>query len=102
MADVAAVLKTVLTGEKEPYVEQPIAVRSCIVNPNVLPQEVEGNILPLLYTARQTAAALVVSQRTLWTLTQKRGLPCVRVGRLVRYAPDDLKAWIESQKGNRH
>jgi excisionase family DNA binding protein len=52
----------------------------------------------LLLTARQAAAALSVSERTLWTLTQRGDLPAVRIGRSVRYDPGDLRAWIERQK----
>jgi excisionase family DNA binding protein len=53
---------------------------------------------PLLLTARQAAQALSISERTLWTLANRHGLPCVRFGQSVRYAPADLRAWIEKQK----
>ena len=41
-----------------------------------------------LMTADQTAKALGVSPRTVWTLTQEGALACVRIGRRVLYDPD--------------
>jgi excisionase family DNA binding protein len=53
----------------------------------------------LLLTAREAAAALAVSPRTLWGLTYPRGpLPAVRLGRSVRYPADALRAWIAAQQ----
>jgi len=52
----------------------------------------------LLITSREAAATMSISERTLWTLTNERGLPCVRIGRSVRYDPRDLQAWIERHK----
>ena len=53
----------------------------------------------LLLTPREAAQALSVSSRTLWSITRPRGdLPCVRVGRCVRYDPSDLRTWIEKRK----
>ncbi|NQU26015.1 MAG: helix-turn-helix domain-containing protein [Candidatus Nealsonbacteria bacterium] len=53
-----------------------------------------------LLTAKQAAEILAVSPRTLWSITQPRGeLPCVRIGRAVRYDPADLRDWIEKKKG---
>jgi excisionase family DNA binding protein len=48
----------------------------------------------LLLTPREAAAALAISERTLWTLTDTGAVPCVRVGRAVRYAPADLENYI--------
>jgi excisionase family DNA binding protein len=56
----------------------------------------ESNVF--LLTALEAAKALAVSPRTLWSLTNGGAIPCVRIGRAVRYAPGDLKAWVESQK----
>ncbi len=56
----------------------------------------------LLWTAKQAAEALSISQRKLWELTNCREIPCVRIGKCVRYSPDDLRAWIDSRKGKRH
>jgi excisionase family DNA binding protein len=52
----------------------------------------------LLLTAAETAEALALSRRTLWTLTDRKEIPCVRIGRAVRYDPADLRAWIASRK----
>lgn len=51
----------------------------------------------LLIDPRAAAALLAISARTLWALTAPRGpIPAVRVGRLVRYRPDDLAAWVQA------
>ena len=53
----------------------------------------------LLLPPREAAAALSISERTLWAVTAPRGpLPAVRIGRSVRYCVDDLRRWIEGQK----
>lgn len=51
-----------------------------------------------LLTARQAAAMLAISTRKLWELANRGEIPCIRIGRAVRYAPDDLKAYIASQR----
>ena len=48
-----------------------------------------------LLTVDQTAKALCISARTVWTLTQEGALACVRIGRRVLYAPDDIRAFID-------
>ncbi len=60
----------------------------------------QGTGAPLLVDAREAARMLAVSPRKLWAMTfeESPGLPYVRCGRLVRYAPDDLRRWIESQR----
>jgi len=52
----------------------------------------------LLLSARDTAAALGVCERTLWERTRTGEIPCVRIGRRVLYEPRDLEAWIAQQK----
>ena len=56
------------------------------------------SLQPMLLTARQAAAALSISERTLWGLTVRGELPVVRIGRAVRYDPRDLQAWIDRSK----
>lgn len=51
----------------------------------------------LLLKPREAASALRIGERLLWELTNRGEVPCVRIGRLVRYAPDALKAWIASK-----
>jgi excisionase family DNA binding protein len=51
-----------------------------------------------LLRPREAAEMLAVSERTLWDLSNGGGLPCVRIGRAVRYDPADLAGWIARQK----
>lgn len=55
---------------------------------------------PMLLSPRETAGPkLGISERALWALTYPRGpIPCVRVGRLVKYDPRDLIAFVDAQK----
>ncbi len=53
----------------------------------------------LLLTARQAARELAISERTLWGLTARGEIPCVRIGRAVRYSRSDLVAWIAAKSG---
>jgi excisionase family DNA binding protein len=59
----------------------------------------EHTSVKLLLTPREAAAALAISERTLWDLTD-RGIICaVKIGRAVRYDPADLASFIARQKG---
>lgn len=51
-----------------------------------------------LYTAEETGKLLGVSTRTLYTLSARGELPCIKVGRSVRYHPDDIDAYIKKQR----
>jgi excisionase family DNA binding protein len=51
----------------------------------------------LLVDAREAARLLAISERKLWSLTNCGEIPCVRVGRAVRYPVDDLQRWIANQ-----
>ena len=52
-----------------------------------------------LYTAREAAEYLAISERSLWAITAPRGqLRAVRIGRLIRYDPLDVAAFVESSK----
>ncbi len=48
-----------------------------------------------LMTTGETATALGVSSRTVWTLTQEGALACVRIGRRVLYDPADVRAFVD-------
>jgi excisionase family DNA binding protein len=50
---------------------------------------------PKLITIREQAALLSVSTRHLITLTQRRLVPCIRLGRSVRYNPEQVAQAIE-------
>ena len=52
----------------------------------------------LLLTPAEAAETLSISQRTLWTMTKKGQVACVRLGRAVRYCPRDLEELIKSQR----
>jgi hypothetical protein len=53
----------------------------------------------LLLPLKNAAAALSVSQRTLWAMTSPRGpIPAIRLGRAVRYDVRDLTAYIDAAK----
>ena len=53
---------------------------------------------PGLLTARQLAAQWHGSEKTLrrWTVSER--LPCIRVGRLVRFDPGDVSRWLSARK----
>jgi hypothetical protein len=61
-----------------------------------------SNQLPsnrLLLSIREAADQFDVCERTIWALTQPRGpIPCVKLGRLVKYDPRDLVAYIDAAK----
>jgi len=52
----------------------------------------------LLLTAAETCRALAIGRNKLWSMTAGGELPCVRIGRAVRYDPRDLAGWIERMK----
>jgi excisionase family DNA binding protein len=53
----------------------------------------------LLLSIRETAQRLGISTKTLWSLTAPHGpIPAVRIGRAVRYSPDDLREWIKQSR----
>lgn len=49
---------------------------------------------PVLIRPREAADRLGIGARTLWSLTRRDAIPCVRIGRSVRYALADLEAWV--------
>jgi len=51
-----------------------------------------------LMTAREAADALALSVRTLRTLCQRGELTPVRIGRSVRFDPNDLRRLIDERK----
>lgn len=60
-----------------------------------------GPVVPkLLLNCDEAAAALSISRRLLWSLTAGGEIPVVRIGRTVRYDPDDLRDWIDAQKSS--
>lgn len=55
-----------------------------------------SNSTPLLVDAKHVAADLCLSPRTVWSLTNCGALPSHRIGRAVRYCPDELRAWVQA------
>ena len=51
-----------------------------------------------LLTARQLAALWHVSEKTLRRWMASGRLPCIRVGRLVRFDPGDVSRWLSARK----
>ena len=50
-----------------------------------------------LWTVRRTADVLGISERALWNLTYPRGrLSVVRLGRSVRYRPEDVSEFVSA------
>ena len=54
---------------------------------------------PLLLTPRETARAMSMSERTLYSLTEPRGdIPVIRAGgNIVRYSVSDLREWARKK-----
>jgi excisionase family DNA binding protein len=50
----------------------------------------------MLLTPKVAAKSLMISERKLWELTNRGEIPCMRIGRSVRYRPADLQAWIDN------
>ena len=46
----------------------------------------------------EIAELLRVSERTVRTWVQAEGLPCVRVGRAVRFRPEAVSAWLAERE----
>jgi excisionase family DNA binding protein len=55
----------------------------------------------LLLTTSQAAKALSMSPRKLWELTNRGEIPCVRIGKMLRYSPDLLRQWIVGQQSKK-
>lgn len=54
-----------------------------------------------LLRAREAAKRMAISERHLFKLTTEGVLPCVRVGRLVRYSVEGIEQWIrDSEKAD--
>ena len=51
----------------------------------------------LLVDADEAARILSIGKRKLWELTNCGSIPCVRIGRAVRYSVEALRDWILKQ-----
>jgi len=52
----------------------------------------------LLLTPAEAAKALKISERKLWTLTNQKLVPHIRIGKSVRYRPESLRIWLAQQE----
>jgi excisionase family DNA binding protein len=57
---------------------------------------------PFLLKAREAARRLAISERYLYQLTSSGEVPCVRVGKLVRYSVETLRKWIKDRESVEH
>ena len=64
---------------------------SPIVSAASSPRAALARIPRLLLRPDEAAAACGLSPRALWKLTRDGAIPAVRLGKLVRYAPDALR-----------
>lgn len=55
----------------------------------------EGKFQPLLINVKQAAKLLSVSERKVHDLRIHEGLPCVKLGRSLRFRVDQLKEWLD-------
>lgn len=55
-----------------------------------------------LLKAREAAQRLAISESHLYRLTSSGEVPCVRVGKLVRYSVETLRKWIKDRESAEH
>ena len=54
-----------------------------------------------LWSVRETAARLGISERTLHSHTAPRGtLKCVKIGVRIGFRPETVEAWLKDREGN--
>jgi len=53
--------------------------------------------LPLALRPREAARSLGLSERTLWTLTQRGEIPHARIGKCVIYPTAAIRAWLDER-----
>jgi excisionase family DNA binding protein len=51
-------------------------------------------LAPLSLRARDAARLLGLSERALWSLTNRGEIPCVRIGRAILYPVDSVREWL--------
>lgn len=75
--------------------ERARTIRSSVEEPFV--RSAESRELPRLLTLAEVAEVLRVSPKTVQRLL-KRGLPCIRFGRSVRFEPKAVSRWLDARK----
>jgi len=65
------------------------------------PVKPEAPIEPLSYRLAEAAAAIGVSERTLWSWAKTGDVPCVRIGKCLLFPVRELQDWLsaKTQKG---
>jgi excisionase family DNA binding protein len=58
-----------------------------------------GSDLPPLWKAGDVAAFLRVHEKDVYRFAARDGLPCVRLGRRLRFDPSDVLRWVSARKG---
>lgn len=67
--------------------------------PDCGPVPLESKALaPMLLDARNASKLLCVSERTLWSLASRGDVRSIKIGRLRRYDPADLRQFIIDKK----
>jgi predicted DNA-binding transcriptional regulator AlpA len=74
------------------------AKKTVTTNDETQPMSAQAGNTQLLLRPADAAKALAISESKLWSMTAGRQIPCVRIGKSVRYCPASLRAWIEQQK----
>lgn len=65
-----------------------------------MPAPRESSSEPLAVGRHQAAQMLGISERLLWTWTNARSIPHVRIGARVLYPVDELRRWLEDNARN--
>ena len=64
---------------------------------NPLFQSPAPPLVQLALRPRDAAAALGISERLLQDWAKNHGLPCVRLGQVVLYPVDEVRAWLHAK-----
>jgi len=60
------------------------------------PEAPQPEVAPMLLRLEDAAKVLSISPRTLWGLAQAGAVKSKRIGKSLRFRPDDLKAFAEA------
>lgn len=96
----AALAVATLNAQKRPLAQPVVGYTSAATNAKHKPEgAVHCQSTADLLTTDQVASALGISSRTLaaWRTSRSSSLPYVKTGSRVRYRPQDIAAWLDSQ-----
>ncbi len=51
-----------------------------------------------LLTPDEVAEMLHIARKTVVVMAREQRIPCIRIGRLVRFDPKDIDRWIDNQR----